>query len=187
MEKRKKPQSEKTLLKDLDEHTAHADALAQPRPQEWGETDPLTHVFAYRVFDLRDRFPAPLPTFRQALECLFSEQAYLPELSAEILAYLRDGRSIPIPSAFLIEEQPWFESREAAEAWVNKRAAEIQAGDRFAAVSGIGIANPDDPFEKQVADALAYREAHLIAQASIDRVCDKVAHWLRAAIESTHQ
>ncbi|MCC5902734.1 MAG: hypothetical protein JJT87_12520 [Halomonas sp.] len=34
--------------------------------------EPLVRVFAYRTFDLRDRVPQPLDTFRQALECLQS-------------------------------------------------------------------------------------------------------------------
>jgi len=34
--------------------------------------DLLECIFAYRAFDLRDRFPQPLETFRQALECLQS-------------------------------------------------------------------------------------------------------------------
>ncbi|MGP9536211.1 hypothetical protein [Halomonas sp. AOP42-E1-30] len=63
---------------------------------------PLERVFAYRVFDLRDRFPQPLETFRQALECLQSDNAYLPDMSGEIVAYLRGGRALPIPEHFFI-------------------------------------------------------------------------------------
>lgn len=63
---------------------------------------PLGRAFAYRVFDLRDRFPQPLETFRQALECLQSDNAYLPDMSDEIVAYLRDGRALPIPEHFFI-------------------------------------------------------------------------------------
>ncbi|WP_417788413.1 hypothetical protein [Stutzerimonas xanthomarina] len=64
--------------------------------------EPLERVFAYRVFDLRDRFPQPLETFRQALECLQSDNAYLPDMSGEIVAYLRGGRALPIPEHFFI-------------------------------------------------------------------------------------
>lgn len=64
--------------------------------------DPLQSVFAFRAFDLRDRFPQPLETFRQALECLQSGDAYLPHMSGEIVAYLRDGRALPIPEYFFI-------------------------------------------------------------------------------------
>jgi len=63
---------------------------------------PLERVFAYRVFDLRDRFPQPLETFRQALECLQSDNAYLPDMSGEIVAYLLGGRALPIPEHFFI-------------------------------------------------------------------------------------
>lgn len=71
--------------------------LAQP-----SKDDLLERIFAYRAFDLRDRFPQPLETFRQALECLQSGDAYLPDMSGEIVAYLRDGRAQPIPEYFFI-------------------------------------------------------------------------------------
>lgn len=48
-------------------------------------------VFAYRAFDLRDRFPQPLETFRDALELLQSDDAYMAAMSGEIMAYLRGG------------------------------------------------------------------------------------------------
>ncbi|CAM3986480.1 hypothetical protein VRRI112168_09160 [Vreelandella rituensis] len=64
--------------------------------------DPLRSVFAYRAFDLRDRFPQPLETFRQALECLQSSEAYLPDMSGEIVAYLRGGSALHIPEYFFI-------------------------------------------------------------------------------------
>lgn len=184
MKKRDKPLSEKELLEDLDEHRAHADALAQLLPEESREGDPLSFIFAYRVFDLRDRFPAPLPTFRQALACLFTDRAYLPELSAEIVAYLRDGRAITVPSAFFIRQKPHFDNREAAAAWIDARMNAIKAGDAFAKASGIAIANPKDPYEKQVSDALAAREACLIDPSEIDQVCEQVEQWLYDEIRS---
>ncbi|MYL23958.1 DUF2384 domain-containing protein [Halomonas alkaliantarctica] len=64
--------------------------------------DPLTSIFAYRAFDLRDRFPQPLSTFREALECLQSDDAYLPALSGDIVAYLRGGGALSIPESFFI-------------------------------------------------------------------------------------
>ena len=184
MKKRNKPLSEKELLEDLDEHRAHADALAQLLPGEYRADDPLSFIFAYRVFDLRDRFPAPLPTFRQALACLFTEQAYLPELSAEIVAYLRDGRAITIPPAFFIRQQARFNHREAAAAWVEARLNAIKTGSGFAKASGITIANPNDPFEKQVSDALAAQDSCLINPSEIDQVCEQVKQWLRDEVRS---
>ncbi|MDR5900259.1 hypothetical protein QC823_14910 [Halomonas vilamensis] len=71
-------------------------------PTPSSSLDPLRTVFAYRAFDLRDRFPQPLETFRQALECLQSDDGYLPDMSGEIVAYLRDGRALPIPEYFFI-------------------------------------------------------------------------------------
>jgi len=64
--------------------------------------DPLTSIFAYRAFDLRDRFPQPLATFREALACLQSDDAYLPAISGEIVAYFRGGGALPIPETFFI-------------------------------------------------------------------------------------
>ena len=66
--------------------------------------DPLERIFAYRAFDLRDRFPQPLETFRQALECLQSDNAYLPDMSGEIVAYLRGGLAVPIPEHLFIRQ-----------------------------------------------------------------------------------
>ncbi|WP_404471248.1 hypothetical protein LG301_11240 [Vreelandella venusta] len=73
--------------------------LAQPFKDDF-----IERVFAYRVFDLRDRFPQPLETFRQALECLQSGDAYLPDMSGEIVAYLRGGRALHIPKHFFIRQ-----------------------------------------------------------------------------------
>ncbi|WP_175540343.1 hypothetical protein [Halomonas sp. QHL1] len=66
--------------------------------------NPSHSVFAYRAFDLRDRFPQPLETFRQALECLQSSEAYLPDMSGEIVAYARGGRALYIPEHFFIRQ-----------------------------------------------------------------------------------
>ncbi|WP_416138814.1 antitoxin Xre/MbcA/ParS toxin-binding domain-containing protein [Halomonas sp. HK25] len=65
-------------------------------------TDPLSRIFAYRAIDLRDRFPQPVETFREALECLQSDRAYMAAMSCEIIAYLRGGYSLTIPDDFFI-------------------------------------------------------------------------------------
>ncbi|MDT8878362.1 antitoxin Xre/MbcA/ParS toxin-binding domain-containing protein [Halomonas saccharevitans] len=67
-----------------------------------GPTDPLKRIFAYRAIDLRDHFPQPLETFREALECLQSERSYMAAMSGEIIAYLRGGYSVTIPNEFFI-------------------------------------------------------------------------------------
>lgn len=148
------------------------------------DQDPLDQVFAYRVFDLRDRFPEPLATFRQALECLLSDRAYLPEESGEIVAYLRNGLSITIPPEFFILKEPRFESREAAEVWVRERMADIEAGKSMAKLKGLLIANPDTPFEKQVDEAFSYQIFRLIDPESIDEICARVMTWLRNTIQA---
>lgn len=65
-------------------------------------SDPLTRIFAYRAIDLRDRFPQPLESFREALECLQSDRSYMAAMSGEIIAYLRGGYSLTIPDEFFI-------------------------------------------------------------------------------------
>ncbi|RRR77304.1 MAG: hypothetical protein EI684_01655 [Candidatus Viridilinea halotolerans] len=67
--------------------------------------DPLKGIFAYRVFDLRDRFPEPVETFREALACLQSDRAYLPELSGDIVAYVRGGYAITIPASLYLRRK----------------------------------------------------------------------------------
>ena len=65
-------------------------------------TDPLACIFAYRAIDLRDRFPQPLESFREALECLQSDRSYMAAMSGEIIAYLRGGYSLTIPDELFI-------------------------------------------------------------------------------------
>ena len=64
--------------------------------------DPLARIFAYRAIDLRDRFPQPLESFREALECLQSDRSYMAAMSGEIIAYLRGGYALTIPDEFFI-------------------------------------------------------------------------------------
>ncbi|MDR5900420.1 hypothetical protein QC823_15760 [Halomonas vilamensis] len=64
--------------------------------------NPLTLIFAYRAFDLRDRFPQPLAIFHETLACLQSHDAYLHSMSGEIVAYLRGGGALSIPESFFI-------------------------------------------------------------------------------------
>tara|TARA_R110002020_G_scaffold26307_8_gene84983 strand:+ start:7050 stop:7688 length:639 start_codon:yes stop_codon:yes gene_type:complete len=97
-------------------------------PTHTPRLEQLECIFAYRAFDLRDHFPQPLETFRQALECLQSDNAYLPDMSGEIVAYLRGGRALPIPEHFFIRHAgnssaviPMTENDqacEAVEAWL---------------------------------------------------------------------
>lgn len=65
-------------------------------------TDPIALIFAYRAIDLRDRFPQPLESFREALECLQSDRSYMAAMSGEIIAYLRGGYALTIPDEFFI-------------------------------------------------------------------------------------
>lgn len=168
--------NENSLLEGLDAYGAHADELP---------FGPSNAIFAYRTFDLRDRFPQPFPEFRNALEALQSERAYLPEMSGEIVAYCRDGRAIEIPTDFFLVSKARFEDREAAERWIRNRMSAIGRGDRFSHVSSIALANPDDPVEKQVSDAMAYRDSGLVSPDENDRVCEQVARWLLEQLGSS--
>lgn len=168
--------SENSILENLDAYDAHADELSN---------GPMSIIFAYRAFDLRDRFQAPFPDFRSALEALQSDTAYLPEMSGEIVAYCRDGRSIEIARELFIRKEPRFGSRAAAEQWMRDRMTAVERGDRFANVQGLSLANPEDPVEQQVEDALAWQDSRLVDPQDNDAVCERVDRWLLEQLEST--
>ena len=148
------------------------------------QADPLDHVFAFRAFDFRNRFPDPLPSFRAALECLQSEDAYLPDVDAEITAHLKDGRSIAIPNSFFWVEHKRFGSLAEAQSWVQARQEKAATGSALDRLFGSQIANPDDPLEKQVRDAMARTFTKMVSKADNDAVCASVEHWLREAIRA---
>lgn len=169
--------TETQILEHLDAYGAHADDLSD---------GPLSAIFAYRVFDLRDHFPAPYPEFRQALEALQSDRAYLPEMSGQIVVYCRDGRSLEIPHHFFIRSESRFKNRAAAEQWVLDRMHAIERGESFAHVQGIALANPDDSIEKQIKDALAWQDQRLADPLDNDGICACVEGWLLKQLESSY-
>lgn len=71
-------------------------------PSRLSSNDPLDWIFAYRAVDLRDRFPQPFETFREALESLQSDRSYMAAMSGEIIAYLRGGYTLTIPEHFYL-------------------------------------------------------------------------------------
>lgn len=143
---------------------------------------PLDQISEYRVLCLRDRFPDPVPNLRLALECLLSGEAYMPESTGEIVACLKDGRSVEIPREFFIVWKPRFESRETAEAWIKERMTDIDAGRPMAKLRGALLANPDDPVEKQIDDAFASRFPRLVGRELIDTACERALDWLRYSV-----
>lgn len=182
--------TERELLEGLDEVSTHADEFASLRDCEMG-ADLLRTIFAYRVICMRDRFPQPFRSFREALEALQGEEAYLPEMAGEITAYLEDGRSITVPEKFFIRYQPRFETQELAEAWVRKRMKDISEGDPSARIFDIGLANPSDPVDKQIENALAHRDPMLASPDMNDEICVAVeccypTHW-KASIEEARR
>ncbi|MGM0783593.1 MAG: antitoxin Xre/MbcA/ParS toxin-binding domain-containing protein [Pseudomonadota bacterium] len=90
-------------------------------------TDPLERIFAYRAIDLRDRFPQPLETFREALECLQSHRSYMAAMSGEIIAYLRDGYSVTIPDEFFIRRSSEIDAALVAPEENDAVCAEVEA------------------------------------------------------------
>jgi len=169
--------SENSILESLDAYAAHADVLSD---------GPLSNIFAYRAFDLRDRFLAPFPDFRSALEALQSDTSYLPEMSGEIVAYCRDGRWFEIPTRFYIRRPPRFADREAAERWVRERQQAIEQGKPGAKLMGYVVARPGDPIEKQIDDALAFRDCRLVGPEENDELCERVARWLADQVNTDY-
>jgi hypothetical protein len=148
------------------------------------QADPLDQVFSFRAFDFRNRFPDPLPSFRDALECLQNEDAYMPDVDAEIKAYLKDGRSIAIPNCFFWVEQKHFASLAEAQSWVQARQERAAKGSPLDRLAGSLIANPDDPTDKQVRDAVARTFTKMVSKTDNDAVCESAESWLREAIRA---
>jgi len=141
-------------------------------------------ILYFRSFDLRDRFSDPVATFREALELLQSERAYLPEMSSNIVCYLKNGQSIPIPEIFYLEERLQFESREDAEDWVLQRKADAQEDENhFKGLYGFIVADPTLPIDEQIESAANNKLTEVIGLSENDRVCAELATWLNAAIE----
>ncbi|UZD64655.1 hypothetical protein [Marinobacter sp. AN1] len=132
---------------------------------------------------MRGRFPEPFADFRGALEALQSDIAYLPEMSGEIVAYSRDGRWFEIPTRFFIRRPPRFADREAAEQWVRERQQAIEQGKPGAKSMGYVVARPGDPIEKQIDDALAFRDCRLVGPEENDAICERVARWLAEQVD----
>ena len=139
-------------------------------------------VLCFRAFDLRNRFEEPFATFREALEALQSDVAYLPELSCSIVCYFKNSTTIEIPSHFYVESKPHFSSREEAVEWLEKRQKDYESGSSLAGALGIAIANPKDPLENQLQDALAHKDYRVIDARKNDEVCESVMAWIEQII-----
>jgi 5'(3')-deoxyribonucleotidase len=142
----------------------------------------LSDVLCFRSFDMRDRFPEPVATYREALELLQSERAYMPEYSADIVCYLRNGETIPIPEEFYLTEKARFDSREDAEKWVRDRAEKIK--DRPHPAMGLLIADPSLPINEQIDEAFSHRNILVVDSSENERICTEVNNWLIAAINA---
>ena len=138
-------------------------------------------IFAFRAFDLRDHFPEPFCSFRDALEALQSDRAYMPNEHGEIICYLKGGGKIRIPAKFFMCQKPFFESKKEAEAWLSE-------ADDKEKICGYGdeivTVDPGLSREKQVEQLLKSTENEIINSSENDRVCEEVEAWLGRAISS---
>jgi hypothetical protein len=146
----------------------------------------MKNVFAYRVFDLRDRFDMPFPSTHAALRALYSDRAYMPEESGEIVAYCSDGSQIVVPTEFFIQHKPRFNDREEAIKWLLDRQAIIAHNSSIGSAMGMLIANPKDPFDKQLNDALAFKVVSLNREQSLEKIASEIECWIEQQIASDH-
>jgi hypothetical protein len=130
---------------------------------------------------MRDRFSEPVATFREALQLIQSDIAYLPEWNSKIICYLRNGQAIPIPEKFYLCNVRRFSSRDEAKKWIVERAEEINVQPRFDL--GLLIADPNLPLEEQINQDFAHHETEVIDSSENDRVCDELDRWLSATID----
>lgn len=135
-------------------------------------------ILCFRAFDMRDRFPEPVETFEKALQLLQSDRAYLPEITGEIICYLKSGESIKIPNSFFLSEEKCFDSIDEATSWVNERAKDPDS------YSGIAIANPDLPIDEQIKEAMQATKTIIMPASENLRICNEVNQWLNRTIDS---
>ncbi len=141
-------------------------------------------ILAFKAIDMRDHFPEPLNSFRDALEALQSDRAYLPEMSGEIICYLKNGQSVSIPEQFFLVKVPHFETKEMAEEWIFDRHKRIVNGCSISRLEGVVIADPNLPIVEQINEAVAHEDTEIITASENDRVCKEVDAWLSAAISA---
>lgn len=134
-------------------------------------------ILCFRAFDMRDRFPEPVETFERALELLQSDRAYLPEMSGEIVCYLKSGESIKIPHSLFKVEENRFASIEEATEWVNERAKDMKPH------LGVSVANPELPLEEQINEAMQSIETLIISSSLNLSMCEYVNEWLNKTID----
>lgn len=146
-------------------------------------TDKDSRILCFRALDFRDRFPQPVESYREALELLQSDSAYLPEFHSRIVCYLKNGSQLEIPDSFHICQVPKFNSRYEAEKWILDRDEDIKKSARFK-LRGSLIANPDLPIDEQIEQALNHRENKVIESSMNHEVCLKVQRWLLHTINA---
>lgn len=148
----------------------------------------LMKVFAYRVFDLRDRFPQPFNTVLQALQALYSDEAYLADEFGELVAYCLDGSQIEIPRSLFTIVRPRFDSEADARDWVANRIAEIEHGGDRISIFGALISDSSDSFEKQIADAMESKLVELNQGIPLQDIATEIERWLEEKLnaESVH-
>jgi len=105
-------------------------------------------------------------------------------MSSNIVCYLKNGQSIPIPELFYLEERLQLESRKDAEDWVLQRKADAQKeNSRFKRLRGFVAANPALTVDEQIESATNHKSTEVIESSENDRVCSELATWLNSAIK----
>lgn len=51
---------------------------------------------------------------------------------------------------------------------------------------GYVVARPGDPIEKQIDDALAFRDCRLVGPEENDELCERVARWLADQVNTDY-
>ena len=133
--------------------------------------------FCYRAFDFRNRFEDPFQTVLEALKALYSDGAYLPEISSSIIAYFEDGKKLKVPNTFHILQKKRFEHPDEATKWLQKRNTEIDKNGRGFGY-GVAVAHYEDDFEKQLEDAMSFFDSELNKAESLTEIAKKIEAWI---------
>ncbi|WP_448214118.1 hypothetical protein [Colwellia sp. MEBiC06753] len=137
--------------------------------------------YCYRAFDFRNRFEAPFPTVLAALNAIYSDEAYLPEIESYIVAYYEDGRQLQVPDSFHIIRKPRFASTDEATKWLLQRNTMMNdnAEDDYRGLAfGIAVANYQDPLEKQIDDAMSFFDIELDRQTPLAEIAKNIEKWI---------
>jgi hypothetical protein len=102
----------------------------------------------------------------------------MPEEHGEIVAYFQDGRQVEIPAEFFIINKPRFKNQAEATKWLRERDSNLESKEGIGSTFGMMLADPSDPFSKQIEDALSYSDNYLNTDKSIEEIAEEIEQWL---------